>query len=161
MQQMVYHSKKDWWLVALVWVGVLIPLGIGIYSRIGIYSLITRGGDDLAGWTLLVASISIAAFVLLLTYPLYYEITAAKLIVRCGVVVRKEIPLSSIVETRSIRNPGSAPAWSLDRLQIDYEKEGGVSSVLISPRDKLGFLRELAGKAGGLEVRGADVVRIS
>ncbi len=155
MQQMVYRSKKDWWLVALVWVGVLIPFAIGIYI------LIARGGNNLAGWTLLVISTFAGALVLLLTYPLYYEITASKLIVRCGVVVRREIPLSSIVEAQPTRNPLSAPAWSLDRLQIDYKKESRVSSVLISPQDKRGFLRELASRAGGLEVSGWRVVRVS
>ena len=152
---MVYRSKKDWWLVALVWVGVLVPFAIGSYT------LVARGGNNLAGWTLLVISTFTGVLVLLLTYPLYYEITASKLIVRCGVVVRKEIPLSSIVEARPTRNPLSAPAWSLDRLQIDYKKAGGVSSLLISPADKLGFLRELAGRADGVEVSGVRGVRVS
>ena len=152
---MVYRSKKDWWLIGLVWVGVLVPFAIGIYT------LVARGGNNLAGWTLLVISTFTGALVLLLTYPLYYEITASKLIVRCGVVVRKEIPLLSIVEARPSRNPLSAPAWSLDRLQIDYKKEGGVSSVLISPQDKPGFLRELADRSGRLEVSGVRVVRNS
>ena len=117
MQQMVYRSKKDWWLVALVWVGVLIPFATGIYI------LIARGGNNPAGWTLLVIGTFAGALVLLLTYPLYYEITASKLIVRCGVVVRQEIPLSSIVEAQPTRNPLSAPAWSLDRLQRSITKK--------------------------------------
>ena len=154
MQQMVYRPKKDWWLVALVWVGVLVPFAIGLYV------LVARSGDNVAGWTLLVISTFAGALVLLLTYPLYYEITASKLIVRCGVVVRKEIPLSSIVGTRPTRNPLSAPAWSLDRLQIDYKKEGRVSSVLISPQDTSGFLRELAIRVDGLEGSGVGVVRL-
>ena len=152
---MVYHSKKDWWLVALVWVCVLLPFAIGIYN------LVAPSGNDHAGWTLLVICTFTGVLILLLTYPLYYEITASKLIVRCGVVVRKEIPLSLIVEARSTRNPLSAPAWSLDRLQIDYRRDGGVSSMIISPEDKLRFLRELAGSGAGLEVRGERVVRIS
>ena len=152
---MVYHSKKDWWLVTLVWAGVLLPLAIGIYN------LVAPNGNARAGWTLLLICIFTGALVLILTYPLHYEITASKLIVRCGVTVRKEIPLSWIVEARSTRNPLSAPAWSLDRLQIDYRRDGGVRSMLISPEDKLRFLRELAGSGAGLEVRGERVVRIS
>ena len=152
---MVYRSKKDWWLIALVWVAVLVPFAIGVYI------MVAHGGNNLAGWGLLVISIFTGALVLLLTHPLYYEITAAKLIVRCGVVMRKEILLSSIVAARPTRNPLSAPAWSLDRLQIDYKKEGGIGSVLISPQDKPGFLRELAGRADGLNVSGVPVVRAS
>ena len=48
---MVYHSKKDWWLVALVWAGVLLPFAIGLYN------LVAPNGNDHAGWTLLLISI--------------------------------------------------------------------------------------------------------
>ena len=152
---MLYHSKKDWWLVALVWAGILLPLAIGIYN------LVAANGNARAGWSLLLICAFTGALVLVLTYPLHYEITASTLIVRCGLMVRKEIPLSRIVEARSTRSPLGAPAWSLDRLQIDYRRDGGVSSLLISPEDKLRFLRELAGSGAGLEVRGERVVRIS
>jgi hypothetical protein len=150
---MLYHSKKDWWLVALVWTGILLPLAVGLYN------LIAADGNARAGWTLLLICTLTGGLVLLLTYPLYYEITASKLIVRCGVVVRKEIPLLWIVEARPTRNPLSAPAWSLDRLQIDYRRDGGKSSLLISPEDKFRFLQELAGSGAGLEVRDEGVVR--
>ena len=150
---MVYHSKKDWWLVGLVWIGILLPLAVGIYN------LIAAEGNGRAGWTLILICTFTGGLVLLLTYPLYYEITASKLIVRCGVVVRKEIPLSWIVEARPTRNPLSGPAWSLDRLQIDYREVGGKSSLLISPEDKLRFLHELAGSGDGLEVRDGRVIR--
>jgi hypothetical protein len=108
---MLYHSKKDWWLVALVWTGILFPLAIGIYN------LVTTNGNARVGWTFLLIC-TFTALVLLLTYPLHYVITASTLIVRCGVMVRKEIPISWIVEARSTRNPLSAPAWSIDQLQI-------------------------------------------
>jgi membrane protein YdbS with pleckstrin-like domain len=150
---MVYHSKKDWWLLALVRVCVLLPIAIGIYN------LVAEGGNARAGWTLLFICALTGALILFLTYPLYYEVTASNLIVRCGLLVRKEIPLSSIVEAHSTRSPLSAPAWSLDRLHIDYRRDGGVSSVLISPEDKLRFMRELAASGAGLEVRNERVVR--
>jgi Bacterial PH domain len=153
VKHLVYHSKKDWWLVSLVWAGILLLLTIGIYNLVN--------GNAHAGWILPFIAISTGALVLVLIYPLHYEITASKLIVRCGVLVRKEIPLSLIIEAHPTRSPLSAPAWSLDRLQIDYQKEGGVSSMLISPEDKLRFMRELAGSGAGLEVRGERVVRIS
>lgn len=150
---MIYHSKKDWWLVALVWVAVLLPFAIGVYH------LVAESGNAHAGWTALYTGAFTAGMVLLLTYPLYYEIRDSRLIVRCGVLVRKQIPLSSIIEARLTRNPASAPAWSLDRLHIDYRRDG-VESVLISPGDRLQFMRELAGTGTGLEMRGERLVRI-
>ena len=139
----------------LVWAGILLLLAFAIYH------LVAPNGNAPAGWIILFVSIFVSALVLFLTYPLYYEITASKLIVRCGAMVRKEIPLSLIMEAHPTINPRSAPAWSLDRLHIDYRRDSGVSFVLISPEDKLRFMGELAGSGAGLEVRGERMVRIS
>ena len=150
---MVYHSKKDWWLITLVWSGIPLLLIVGVIS------IVFPGGDARFGWTFLFISAFTAALILLMTYPLYYEITASKLIVRCGVLVRKEIPLSDIVEAKSSTNPASAPGWSLDRVQIDYRKDGRDARVLISPTDKLKFLQELAANEPTLELRGECLIR--
>lgn len=152
---MIYHSKKDWWLMALVWSSVLLPLAFGIYN------LVARGGNIQVAWTSLFIGIFTGALVLLLTYPLYYEIAASKLIIRCGILMHKEILLSSIEEVCPTRNPLSAPAWSLDRLQINYRTSSFAAFALISPEDKLGFMRELVGSGWGLEMRGERVVRSS
>ena len=149
---MIYYSKKDAWLVLVIWVAVLLPLVLGIYN------IAVPGGSPQAGGYLLFIGTLTAASVLLLAYPVYYKITSSHLIVRSG-VLRTEIPLSSIEEVRPTRNPLSAPAWSLDRLRIDYRKAGGAGFMLISPGDKARFMRDLAGSVAGLEVRGERVVR--
>jgi hypothetical protein len=152
---MVYHSKKDWWLVGLVWAGILLLLAAGIYN------VLSANGNAQLGLILLFVCIFISAVVLFLTYPLYYEITASKLVIRCGLLVRTEIPLSLITEAHPTRNPQSAPAWSLDRLHINYRRDGEEGFVLISPEDKLRFIRELAGSETGLEVHGERMIRTS
>ena len=149
---MIYYSKIDAWLVLVIWVAVLLPLVLGSYN------IAVPGGSPQAGGYLLFIGALTAASVLLLAYPVYYKITSSHLIVRSG-VLRTEIPLSSIEEVRSTRNPLSAPAWSLDRLRIDYRKAGWASFMLISPEDKARFMRDLAGSVAGLEVRGERVVR--
>jgi hypothetical protein len=98
------------------------------------------------------------AVVLWLTYPLNYEITASTLIVRSG-FMPKEILLSSIEEVCPTKNPLSAPAWSFDRLYVSYRDGAKKSAALISPEDKVAFMRELAERVIGLEVRGDCVVR--
>lgn len=148
---MTYHSKKDAWLVLVVWVAVLLPFVLGVYN------LATPSGNAQVGGYLLLVGMLIATSVLLLTYPLYYQITSSHLVVRSG-ILRTEIPLSSIEEIRPTRNPLSAPAWSLDRLRIDYRKDGGVIFMLVSPEDKARFMRDLAGNVAGLEVKGERVV---
>jgi Bacterial PH domain len=134
---MTYHSKRDWWLIGVVWIPIV------LLFLVGIVSLFLPGGDTYFGWTFVFIGVFTAGLVLLLTYPLYYEITPSKLIVRCGVLIRKEIPLSKIRNAYPNKSPASAPAWSLDRIRIDYQNETGTSFILISPADKLDFLGEL------------------
>ncbi len=45
--------------------------------------------------------------------------------------------IKSITKTN---NPISAPAASFDRIEINY---GEFNSVIISPKDKIGFIKEL------------------
>jgi len=70
---MIYHSKKDTWLVALVAGVILIPLVIGYVN------LVASAGNFRLGWILLSCSVLIGGVTLLLAYPLYYEITPYRL----------------------------------------------------------------------------------
>lgn len=149
---MVYRSKKDAWLMCLVWGSVLVPLGLGVYN------LFAAGGEPQFGWHLIQLGVVVGAVLVILTYPLNYEITATRLIARSG-VMRWKVPLDAIEEVRPTRNPLSAPAWSLDRLRVEHEKGGSTSVLLISPADKDAFMRDLAASVPGLEFRGGRVVR--
>jgi hypothetical protein len=149
---MLHRSKKDRWLVGLVWGGALAPLAAGLFV------VLAGGGDPGPGWALVRVGVVAAATVLLTTYPLNYEITTDELIARCG-VMRWRVPLSSIDEVRPSRNPASAPTWSLDRLRVGYLKRGRPRALYVSPEDKAAFLRDLADAAPGLEVRGDRAVR--
>ena len=150
---MKYRSKKDWWLVGLVWAAVLDPVCAGLLL------VLLPGGSSVVGWELLRAGVVIGAVVVVLTYPLDYEVTSDLLIARCG-VMRWKVPLAEIQQVYPTRNPASAPTWSLDRLRVDYRKAGERKSLLISPADKFEFMRDLAREVPGLELRGERVVRV-
>ena len=149
---MFYRSKKDWWLVGLVWGAVLAPLIFGLFNVLAPF------GNPELGWALVRAGVIALAAVLLTTYPLNYEITETELVARCG-FMRWRVPLASIEEVRPTRNPASAPTWSLDRLRVEYVKGGVTRALLVSPKDKAAFMRDLADAAPGLEMRGDHVVR--
>ena len=149
---MLHRSKKDAWLVGLVWGGALAPAAAGLFL------LFAPGGDPGPGRALVGAGVAAAAAVVLTTYPLNYEITAGELVARCG-LMRWRVPLSSIEEVRPSRNPASAPAWSLNRLRVGYVRRGEQRSLYVSPEDKAAFMRDLADAAPGLELRGDRVVR--
>ena len=74
-----------------------------------------------------------------------YTITATELLVRSG-PFRWRIALRDITRVESTRSVLSAPALSLDRLRIDY---GRGSAILVSPRDRAGFVAELEQRRGG------------
>ncbi len=130
-QDLYFPSKRDWWIVGLIWLGIIVSV-VG-----GLVPLVV--GE--ASWTELVmmASLVIGMDFLMLwvLYGTGYSITPERLIIRCGpftlpVTINR---IESITPTRSL---WSSPACSLDRLKIVY----GVSeqAVLISPVDKSEFL---------------------
>ena len=149
---MVHYSKKDRWLVGAVWLSSLIPVALGF-----VFLIMGRAYRE-AGLALLVIGVVAGAGVLILCYPLYYQITSSELIIRCGVLMHRHIPLTSIYVVEADRNPASSPSWSLDRLRVDYLKDGKPRSVLISPADKAAFMRELA-MGTGLKMEGNRLVR--
>lgn len=150
---MVHYSKKDWWLVATALLAVLLPLILG-----AAFSVFKARG---AGSLLIVIGIVIGGVLLLLTYPLYYCITSSELIVRCGVLMRRHIPLAAIDEVEPDRNLLGAPAWSLDRLRVDYRKNGQRTFVLVSPDDKSAFMQELSSADADLKMKDDRLLRES
>jgi Bacterial PH domain len=150
---MLHRSKKDGWLVGLVWGGALAPVAVGLFI------LLVRGGDPGPGWALVRAGVIVVAVVLLTTYPLNYDVASGELVARCG-LMRWRVPLASIQEVRPSRNPASAPTWSLDRLRVEYLKGGESRTLYVSPEDKAAFMRDLADASLGLELRGDRLVRV-
>lgn len=150
---MIYYSKQDLWLGSLVVATTLLPLMLGGWL------VVFSKGDWQKGRELIIAGIITAIAVLLLTYPLYYKILSSELIVRCG-LRHWQIPLNLIAEVTPTRNPLSTPTWSLDRLQVDYERQDKNHFVLISPIGKTEFMRQLATKEDELELKGDRLLKI-
>ena len=152
---MVHYSKKDSWLIGFILAGSMIPLALGLFF------LLAGGPNRNAGYALLVIGVVEVVLILILTYPLYYEVTTSELIVRCGVLMNRRIPIGAIEEVQPDRNAVSSPAWSLDRLRIDYRKNGERVSLLISPQSKVAFMQELARFDSDLKMRGDRLTRES
>ena len=149
---MLHRSKKDAWLVGLVWGAALAPLAVGLLMWFA------PGWGPGLGWNFVRVGVVATGAVVLTSYPLNYEITSKELIARCG-VMRWRVPLSGIQEVSRSRNPASAPTWSLDRLRVEYLKDGETRALYVSPEDKAAFMRDLADAAPGLELRGERLVR--
>jgi hypothetical protein len=151
----IHYSKKDWWLVALVLAAIVTPMVLGLF-------FVFWAGDNPSGEparSLLIIGAVIGVTMLLLTYPLYYRVTESELIVRCGVLMRRHISLATIEEVSPTGDPSSGPAWSMDRLKVNYQNKGEQTFVIISPEDKISFMQELSSSDAALKLRGDRLLR--
>lgn len=127
---MKFKSKRDLSLTLVVWVPLLFVFGIGVFTLLS-----TRPGIGLAILVVFLTFI-IPLFMLWVWLATYYVLDDRNLIIRSG-PYKKVIPLSDIRSVEKTRNPLSAPALSLDRLEIKYGKYG---FALISPEDRDAFI---------------------
>lgn len=133
-----YPSKVDLWLALVLAFAPLVCLA-------GSAAVLVAGKGE--GWMIALAPTAFIALIYLgLVFPMRYGIDGDALVVRHG-LVRQRIPLRDIVEVQPTSNPLSAPALSLDRLEIRFGR-GVFKSAMISPADRSGFLDELAARCG-------------
>ncbi|GAA0870920.1 PH domain-containing protein [Gangjinia marincola] len=84
--------------------------------------------------------IIVFALILHMFLSTYYLIENEYLRIKCGVFSYKPISIHEIKEISKTNSFMSAPAPSFDRIEITYRK---FDSILISPKDKLGFAQQL------------------
>lgn len=103
----------------------------------------------------LLAPLLILGMVTAVSIPCYYVLEGDMLLIHSGFLVTR-IPIHAIRSVRATRVMVSAPAWSMDRLEIRYGQ--GMHFAIISPLNRSAFLRTLLYRAPQLEWRGADLV---
>lgn len=122
-----YKSKVDLWLICFIIGGVVaFPLGITLIIGEGFWPMFALCG-------LMLAFISWSYFVT------RYEVDSESLYIHGG-FFKLHIPIDMITSVKNTRYSISSPAWSLDRLEIIY---GNNKNVLISPKNKAGFLSDI------------------
>jgi hypothetical protein len=143
----VFRSKVDRWFILIL---VAIP-----GSPIA-YEWINRGvGTPL---TALWVALAVWAFIMVALIPTRYVIEGRTVSIKCGLAGWENCSFSvdDVQSVRPTHNPLSSPALSLDRLRVDVRFFG---PVLISPKDKAGFLHALAGLNPQLHLLDGALVR--
>lgn len=126
-----FRSKVDTWLVLLV-------LATGLLALSTSFPLIARGapGAMPIAASVFAVVVGLPAWLIAATH---YTFVGNELCIRSG-PLQWHIPVGQIHEVTPTRSFLSGPALSMDRLRIDY---GRYQSILVSPADRPGFLREL------------------
>lgn len=139
----IFPSKVDVWIAAVCLAGPVIALGVLLAG-----ALTGKSGDILTTFVPVIAVIGLLVWILVSTN---YRFVNTNLLVRCG-PFRWKIPISEITSVTPTGSVLSSPALSLDRIRIEY----GTSrrEIMISPRDKEGFLAALENRlpAAGREI---------
>lgn len=141
-----YPSRID---TKLAGFGIALPL---LTALVFIVNGLSRGGPP--WWTVLPLALATALFLWLLLST-WYGFEGPVLLVHCG-PFRWRIPLEQIISVRESDSVLSGPAMSMDRLEIRF---GADRRMMISPRDKVGFLAELRRQAPRLRKMGQDLSR--
>lgn len=128
MQQR-FESKRDLWIVAILWGALLTMVAVPIYA-IGLRPSLFE--------FLFVCALTVpfAVLILKILYGTYYVVDGETLVVRSG-PLRWRVPLAKIKSVKRTHSFLSSPALSMDRLRIRY---GHGRMLMVSPEDQRAFL---------------------
>ncbi|MEP6778805.1 MAG: PH domain-containing protein [Gemmatimonadaceae bacterium] len=125
-----FRSKVD------VLISIVILTAIGV-SATSVAKLLTTSHQNWLGAALLaIVSVGLPAWLFLSTS---YVLTDYELRVKSG-PFNWCVPLNTISAVTKTRSSLAAPAWSFDRLLIEYESG---RSVMVSPSNQEAFVQEL------------------
>ena len=100
-------------------------------------------------WIAVIVLSIITVFISYLFLKIQYTIEQENLKISCGFLGSQTIDIKTIRKISETYNPISSPAASIDRLEIIYNK---FDSVLVSPKDKKGFIENLKEVNPNIEV---------
>ncbi len=120
-----YRSKIGWFLVLVL----LVMIGAVVY-------VLLKEPMGMGAVVLLLATLFMVYFLL----TTYYEIGDGVLRIKSGFLINRTILITSIKKIEATNSPVGAPAASLDRLEVSYNK---YQSVILSPKKKRVFVNHL------------------
>ncbi len=131
MHSPAFRSRIDPLLALLVFVPLLGVCGL-------VLQRVTTRPETAGIFTLIIIALSVVLMVWMFVSTTY-RFKDSELVVKCG-PFRRRVPVASIRRVTRTRTLQSAPALSLQRLEIAF---GSHETVIISPKDEVGFLAAL------------------
>jgi len=144
----IYPSKRDWWIVLIIWGSIAMTILAAVKAAQSAFA-------SMPGLAFVLFCAAVVLGLLSVLYATYYVISGDRLTAHCG-PFKSSVLLQNIEEVVPSHNPLSSPALSLDRLHVRCR--GSVFGLLVSPRDKQGFLADLVAHAPQLRIDGDRAV---
>lgn len=129
-----FRSKKEWWVLAFLvcMTGLLVQLLVTMQAK-----------GNISAYPIHAATYIITIFII--WWPIFntrYVVDKEYLTIHCMFLTWK-IKRTDIQSISATNNSIASPALSLDRLKIDYVKDGKTKFVLVSPKDQKAFYQAL------------------
>ena len=129
----LYRSKVDLWLGGIL-VGTIIMM-----LWVSIAPIVKEGRAD---WFVIGTTI-ITLLIILPLFAIKYVMYDHHLLISMSIYGKVRVRYENIQKMSKTFNPISSAALSLKRLQIDYVENGVRQMILISPKDRDGFMAEI------------------
>ena len=145
-----YYSKRDTWVVAVLWASIIFCAAAAIYITFLQMSILLLLSQELL-------FLGVVALCFSILRSTYYTMKADELFVRSG-PFKWSIPYLEIEKVVPERNLWSGAALSIDRLHITYTSSKAGS--YISPEKEKAFMLGLAGRCPDLQLDGLRLIRV-
>ncbi|WOV86868.1 PH domain-containing protein [Sporosarcina oncorhynchi] len=144
---MYFPSKKDVWLTILVWGLVLFYISAYIFGGepIGVQLITYKSVPGI------LMTIVMVGFLMWLWFGTGYKVEDGLITIRFG-PFKSKVKIADIRKLRATKNPLSAPALSISRIEIAY---GAYGMTLVSPKDRVLFIKTLLKENPTIEVDAA------
>ena len=132
-----FRSKIDWWVLGflIAMTGLLVQLLFTMYAK----GTMAEYPEHTSVYILTIAVIWWPAL------NTRYIIQEDTLTIHC-LFLKWNIPLANIQKMTPSHDSIASPALSLDRLKIEYIKEGEHKQILVSPRNRQAFIEAVQTK---------------
>jgi PH (Pleckstrin Homology) domain-containing protein len=132
----MFNHRKDFIMnryVSKRGLEIVLPVSIGLFAAL-MFASAHRN------WFAVAIVFLVMLFVMHVFLFTYYEINGHLLRIKCGFLIDRNINIHDLVSVKETYNPLSAPATSLDRLELKFK---GKDSILVSPQNKKAFINHL------------------
>jgi hypothetical protein len=141
-----FPSKKDAWMGAIIWLCIVALSIPPIFFQDKVAYMLPGFMDQ--PWIRILLPLIPALLLLWIWVRTGYTIQDRTLLIKCG-PIKKSVQIHSISKVRKTRHPFTAPALSLDRLEVYYDR---YRLITISPRDQEAFIQLLQQKNANIKI---------